>query len=389
VKRTLVSVLALLLFGLFSGCARANRVALVVVEARQAATPTSIILAPVEARLSNLPTDTALPVTVTPTLTPIPTRTSAPTPTDLPTPVLPSGPVIARSYRVEVGGLVLEAFPVAPARADISDCAVFSPIAAALHEARWRHLPQQEMLTVEAVNRVIQPFGYYLDGDPPGPLYKGGDVLREVLYLPVDGEGLVVNRSGTDFAWFINDTVVEGWLVQREHITKAWNLNDHAFLLPKFRGDDLVMLQRTAAPENRVEVLINDEVVYQTEISAAGSCPVKGLRTWQDQWVLNLENDVIIEGKPLSESSGFPQVFDWMESGGKPLFFFQDEARAGIVYAGEIVPVTFDTIWHQCIPAYQAACPQPAAATRAGVTWFFALRDGQWQYIEVTPANMP
>ncbi len=107
--------------------------------------------------------------------------------------------------------------------------------------------------------------------------------------------------------------------------------------------------------------------------------PTKGLWSWDGHWVLELENDIIIDGQSLSAQAGYEAAFGWQLIGGQPFYFFQQGGQIAMSYAcTTIEPYRFSEVIHnQCCEGSMFNL-----SGNAFMVWFYAQKDGMWDYVE-------
>ncbi len=106
--------------------------------------------------------------------------------------------------------------------------------------------------------------------------------------------------------------------------------------------------------------------------------PVKGLWSWDGRWVLEVSGTVLVDGESLNRQLGYHEVFGWRLLDGEPFYFFTKGDGTGISYAGRVMPNRYEDVIHY-------RCCEPSAFNVRGndtMVWFWALRDGEWHYVE-------
>jgi Tol biopolymer transport system component len=133
-------------------------------------------------------------------------------------------------------------------------------------------------------------------------------------------------------------------------------------------------------PWNQFVVQVDGTTVYtHTVTHARADYPVKGLWAWQGQWVVELDGQVIVDGRSLNQALGYDEIFGWRLTAGKPFFFFRQDDQIGVSYDGQVLPYHYDDVVHYM-------CCEPALWNVLGnetMVWFHALRDGMWYYVEM------
>lgn len=133
---------------------------------------------------------------------------------------------------------------------------------------------------------------------------------------------------------------------------------------------------------SQLHVLRNGQVIYTLAIphmSPAGG-PVRSFWSWEDHWILEVENVVILDGEIQNQALGYDEMFEWHLVKGRPFYFFRKADRFGITYDGQIFPRRYQELIHGFL------CCDPGAyrlvSTDSGAR-FYARRDGAWWYVVV------
>lgn len=105
---------------------------------------------------------------------------------------------------------------------------------------------------------------------------------------------------------------------------------------------------------------------------------VNTLRSWEGKWVLEIDEQVIVDGESLNEQLGYDAIFHWRLLQGRPFYLFRQGDQVGIFYAGEVLPRRYDVVAHDWCCGY--ALFNPGGNER--MVWFHAWKDGTWVYVE-------
>lgn len=284
--------------------------------------------------------------------------------------------------------LVVEEYPIVSAAEDTPDHFEFKQrIADQILDVRrdWRE--PDAAAKIAATNAIISQWDYKLK-----PLPEGGSALYSishfgsVLFPDVTRVyPIAVNDSGTDFRLLIETLGQSGPLVVTPVNIGKLDLTNFVYLAPVYAGSDLI---EVAADwnNNQFQVLRNGEVIYTyVPEGMFVEPPVHGLWSWQGQWVLEVEGDVIIDGASAKAEQGYDEMFGWQVIAGQPFFFFKktdfltQKSTFGMSYAGqEIEPYRYQEVIHY-------RCCEGSMFNISGngtMVWFYALRDGMWYYVE-------
>jgi len=281
------------------------------------------------------------------------------------------------------GMLTVEEYPIVAQRVDSPTHLEFlQRIDRAILERRrtWREPSPEKRAT--GINQALVNFCYRLmprEIQSYAPfyvydLYCGDTLLQSDLIAvwPVS-----VSSAGDDFALLVEKLNAPTILVRLEGI-EQWNAARHAFIPPVFVDDDLVAVETD--DQQRFAVRRGGETIYTFAVSwPRVDNPVKGLWSWMGHWVLEVDGQVLVDGKSLNEELGYDEIFGWQLLGGQPFYFFRMDSRVGISYGGQVLPYQYDEVIHY-------RCCEPAAfnvAANESMVWFHALRDRIWYYVEM------
>lgn len=297
-----------------------------------------------------------------------------------------STPGLAATPMLVTPDLTIEEYPIVAQGVDTpSHFEYFQRIPSDVLDRRrpWRE-PSAEG-SLESYNAALATFGYRLVlKRKPGwdypfyDLYEGESLVKSDLdaIWPVS-----VNSAGDDFALLVEKLNGPTYLVRRETI-EQWDQGRHCYIPPVFVGDDLVAVE-VGEQHERYVVRREGKTVYDfTALVAPGpraDNPVRGLWSWAGHWVLEVEGQVIMDGRSLNQELGYDEIFGWRLLKGQPFYFFRKNNRIGVSYAGQELPCQYDEVIHY-------RCCEPAAFNVFGnemMVWFHALRDGMWYYVEM------
>ncbi len=281
--------------------------------------------------------------------------------------------------------LVVEEYPIVAAAEDTPNHFEFKQrIGDDLLNVRRAWREPDDAARIAATNAILSPWGYTLTagGSASYTLAHGGSVvIPDVTHV----YPITVNQSGTTFRLLVDALSQNGTLVVTPDTIGALDMTQFISIPPVYVGDDLI---EVAADwnANQFNVLRNGEVIYTyTPDGMFVEPPVHSLWSWDGHWVLEVENDVLIDGASAAEAQSYDQIFGWQIIAGQPFFFFQKSdflsqtSYFGLSYAGqEVEPYHYEEIVH-----YQ--CCEGSMFNPSGngvMIWFYALRDGTWTYVE-------
>lgn len=248
--------------------------------------------------------------------------------------------------------------------------------------------------TWKDVNRVISPFGYALQSTSQVDIYE---LYQDgvLIFDHIDGLPKVYHfeTSAGEMITFIVRTLRDPelsryapgnatrYLIQNESITK-WEEGsgspiapDQAPILVK---DELLWLD---IDENTYLHVINNQRhrLFSFATFFGANLPVRQFTAWEDHWVVEVGDFIIIDGEILNEKMDYDGAFDWHLLNDKPFYFFRKGAQVGISYDGQILPASYHEIAHgHCCGL---ALNNPILDENA--IRFFGKRDGIWYSVVV------
>ena len=238
---------------------------------------------------------------------------------------------------------------------------------------------------------VLAQFGYRLEpvDDFYWRLLKDERLLTDKITRGERPFQVNLNRSGTDFWMLLSVEGAPYWLLRKDSFELWYGYEVPPRTNPVFVGDDFFTTQLGMDAQGEkfgVYVKRGGETVFflsGPEFDAGGPCPIETFRAWEDQWVLQIDDQVIVGGQSLRDQ-GYARSFGWQTLGGKPYFLFQkgEDGRYGISYDGEDLPLQFDEIvnW-RCGEKQPFAVANPLGSEN--VATFFARNEGLWHYVKV------
>ena len=312
--------------------------------------------------------------TIPQTPTPGPTEAIAtPDPNQTPAPI--------QATVTTQGALTVEEYPVVSAALDTPSHLEFSqriPPEVLAKRAAWRGY---DVNRLDETNAALAPFGYTLRAagdqlyDLLGPAPSGGQTLIKQVstFWPP-------SLSDKDFAMITDDAGGSGktYLVRAGSLTE-WDPFAHHYARPVLVGGQLIAVAASATP-GRVDVTADGHIVY-THYSDLFSVdePVKGLWAWNGHWVLEVAGEIIVDGQSLNTQQGYAEAFGWQLIAGQPFYFFRRGDTLQVSYAGQDLPLQYAQVIHY------RCCESSAfnAAANSHMAWFYALKDGIWNYVEI------
>jgi hypothetical protein len=140
----------------------------------------------------------------------------------------------------------------------------------------------------------------------------------------------------------------------------------------------------TAAP--RYLVFRGRDVVYRGSVpSNWATPPIYTLAVWQNSWLVEVHDELIVDGVSLNQKMGYSRVFNWVLWRNQPFYFFELDHVTQISYGGVVLSVAYDEVAHNL-------CCSEAMHTIINCTdevSFYAKRGPKWYYVQLTFSNAP
>ncbi len=110
------------------------------------------------------------------------------------------------------------------------------------------------------------------------------------------------------------------------------------------------------------------------------SPPIFTVATWQDSWVVEVSDELIVNGESFNQKIGYNRAFNWVLWRDQPLYFYEQLRVVQVSYAGIVLPDAYDAVAHNlcCSDAMQNIinCREEIS--------FYAKRGPKWYDVEMT-----
>jgi hypothetical protein len=245
-------------------------------------------------------------------------------------------------------------------------------------------------------NDALAPFGYRLasrfDDKGQKTLY---DVYRQGESEPLLA-GLVsiwrvsVNASGTEFVLVAENTpgARPPLVLVRNGQVEPWDPGASGLLPPAYVGDALARITATGDPTITYQVELGDQavphstaVVYTgTAVAIGAYMPLRSFTTWDDHWVLEVDDHLIMDGTDIGQALGYDAAFGFARIGAQSFYFFEQDGLVRISYGDQVLPSVYEAVFHN------RCCEASIHNVEAGpdAVWFHALRNGTWYFVEAS-----
>jgi hypothetical protein len=245
-------------------------------------------------------------------------------------------------------------------------------------------------------NEALAPFGYRLESRFDADwnrtfydLYRGSEAepllagLSPYWPAPLNAS---VNASGTDFVLLAENapnTKPVYLRIDSEEVQK-WDPVPSGFLPEAYVGDALARITATGDLTITYQVELDGRAVYTgTALSYGAYMPLRSFTTWDDHWVLEVDDHLIMDGQDIGQALGYDAAFGFARIGGRSFYFFDQDGLVRISYGDQVLPNAYETVFHnQCC---EAAIHNVEAGPEA--VWFHALREGIWYFVEASLAE--
>jgi hypothetical protein len=303
----------------------------------------------------------------------------------------------------EYAGLKFEEFYVTSEewyrKHDVEAFASLLPGEARQHQGEMQNNWKKQ---IPFINQQLAPFGILISGCTASSCnaltLELGENYGDQKSISVLRMGdLQVNQSGTRFFLPVDElNTYKRYLVSEEKIesidfspfySSLGHISTVAFL-----GDDLIELAYDqnylagAGYSLGLQVLRNGELIFTYTVLPPNpaSGPVRGLYVYENHWYLEVADVLIRDGIVLNEESTASEIFSFHFLNEKPFYFFRQEKDIRISYNGETLPIQYQQVIHETMCCSGGMVNMTLAQDALG---FYALRDGNWYYVVISPAN--
>ncbi|MFN2227814.1 MAG: hypothetical protein ACK2UY_15950 [Anaerolineae bacterium] len=314
-------------------------------------------------------------------------RTSAPASTPRPAGTLPSKPGAAGTGAER---LAIREWPVAaadvmgPGRFEYND-QLGDELLARIEALRDRSAER----ALAQANDALAPFGYRLESrfeeEGQKMLY---DVYRQGQSEPLLA-GLVsiwrvsVNASGSEFVLVAENApgARPPCVLVRNGQVEPWDPGPSGLLPPAYVGDTLARIAITGVPTITYQVELGARVIYTgTAVGVGAYMPLRSFTTWDEHWVLEVDDHLIMDGQDIGQALGYDAAFGFARIGAQSFYFFEQAGLVRISYGDQVLPNVYEAVFHN------HCCEASIHNVEAGpdAVWFHALREGTWYFVEAS-----
>jgi hypothetical protein len=240
-------------------------------------------------------------------------------------------------------------------------------------------------------NSALAPFGFRLESaaEPPfsGYALSYQDTLLRADIARIWPVTVKLGPQGTAQDFLLPfETLAGEKLYASAAGVQPWPGQDGDSTAPVYFGEQIAYAETSGG---LVSVYAGPSLLYAMPEQDAAPAPAGSegsLHAWESgasHWALELDGQVILDGRDLNAAHQYEQVFDFRVLDGEPLYFYVKDGLTHMHYAGGSLPYVYDqVIFHPSGPL-QAFNPGSAGS----LVWFYALRDGLWYYVEAGRPN--
>ena len=133
-------------------------------------------------------------------------------------------------------------------------------------------------------------------------------------------------------------------------------------------------------------MLRNDELIFSYTVLPPNpaSSPVRGLYVYDNHWYLEVADVLIRDGVVLNDATNASEIFTFHFLNDKPFYFYRQEKDIHISYNEETLPISYQRVIHEPMCCSGGMVNMTLVQDALG---FYALRDGNWYYVAVSPKN--
>ncbi|MBW6472673.1 MAG: hypothetical protein K0B14_06065 [Anaerolineaceae bacterium] len=252
------------------------------------------------------------------------------------------------------------------------------------------------------INQQLASFGVQIEGCTASACnaltLEFGEKYGDQKSISVTRMGdLLINQSGTRFFLAVEElNTFKRYLISEDKIEISDFPSIYSSLghVPSFAflGDDLIQLkydpdyQAGAGYSLGLQVLRNDELIFTYTVLPPNpaSGPVRGLYVYGNHWYLEVADVLIRDGVVLNDEANASEMFAFHFLNGKPFYFYRQEKEILISYNETTLPITYQRVIHEPMCCSGGMVNMTLGYNALG---FYALRDGNWYYVVITPEN--
>lgn len=255
------------------------------------------------------------------------------------------------------------------------------PAAVTAKRQGWSfHSPAE---TVQEYNRVLSSYGFHLEANQSPPfgnysLYDHGRLFgQEITHLwPVTLKEASGSQPGDFLLPFVTNTGER--LVASADGIHPWP-GEMQSSAPVYFGDQVAYAQVNG---DRMSVYAGPGLLYAAQETTPQAS--SDLFAWEqpqgsNHWAMLLGDRLIMDGVDQNPLRGYESVFGLRVIDNQPMYFYVKNGLTQVSYAGRSLPYTYDLVVHGNSGTLQEFNP----GSNGRVTWFYALRDGLWYYVEM------
>ena len=131
---------------------------------------------------------------------------------------------------------------------------------------------------------------------------------------------------------------------------------------------------------SRINVNYKDQKIYSYAGLAFAIDYPDSFCAWDDNWMFETHDIVVMNGKVLNHELGYDEIFSWHLLGDKPTFFVKNKGKYQISFDGKLIPLAYDEIFHYWCEDREFCGTKISESphTDGTKTWFKARRDNAW-----------
>jgi hypothetical protein len=134
------------------------------------------------------------------------------------------------------------------------------------------------------------------------------------------------------------------YVLVRNGQVEPWDPGESGLLAPAYVGDALARITATGCPTITYQVELGAQavpsstaVVYTgTAVGVGAYMPLRSFTTWDEHWVLEVDDHLIMDGQDIGQALGYDAAFGFARIGVQSFYIFEQDGLVRISYSTTI-----------------------------------------------------
>ena len=182
-------------------------------------------------------------------------------------------------------------------------------------------------------------------------------------------EGISIQELPLNIDWYGSD------------YPSAKTINNQCGIDPSRKNQDFSMDIDSAG---HINVSYNHRIIYRY-VSLLILDQPDSFCAWDDNWMFETYDIVVMNGKVLNHELGYDEIFSWHLLDDKPTFFVKNNGEYQISFDGKLIPLAYDELFHNWCISWACERTNSKNPRTDGIrTWFKARRGNTWFMVVVS-----